>query len=150
MTNSSPDETDCYTCRQEAAGEAAPRRERIFASDYWRLVHSFNSALEGWLVLVPRRHVTAIAELTEGEAAELGPLLRKVSKALRDELGCSKTYVIQFAEAEGFEHVHFHVVARPPDLPHEMQGPRVFHFLRQPVVTITDFSPVSITEIPHR
>jgi diadenosine tetraphosphate (Ap4A) HIT family hydrolase len=45
---------------------------------------------------------------------------------------CDKTYVVQFGEAEGFEHLHFHVVPRPRDLPGEHRGPGVFHYLRQP------------------
>jgi diadenosine tetraphosphate (Ap4A) HIT family hydrolase len=44
-------------------------------------------------------------------------------------LGCQKTYVAQFAEAEGFAHVHFHVVPRPPDLARELRGPRIFQLL---------------------
>jgi diadenosine tetraphosphate (Ap4A) HIT family hydrolase len=43
--------------------------------------------------------------------------------------GCQKTYVVQFAEAEGFSHVHFHVLPRPADLPAEHRGPRVFGLL---------------------
>ncbi|MGB6455345.1 MAG: hypothetical protein WBH47_12765 [Streptosporangiaceae bacterium] len=44
-------------------------------------------------------------------------------------LGCQKTYVAQFAEAEGFAHVHFHVVPRPPDLARDLRGPRIFQLL---------------------
>ena len=124
--------SDCYTCRQEVADHGTERRERILATDRWRLVHSFDSALEGWLVLLPRRHVVAIHDLTGEEAAELGPLLRRVSVALRDELSCDKTYVIQLAEAEGFSHVHFHVVPRSAELPTDRRGPGVFWYLRQP------------------
>ena len=76
----------------------------------WRVAHAFGTSLPGWLVVVPRRHVIALDELTAGEAADLGPLLRALTAAMRAVLGCGKTYVALFAEAEGFEHVHFHVV----------------------------------------
>jgi diadenosine tetraphosphate (Ap4A) HIT family hydrolase len=95
-------------------------------------VHSFNSSLEGWLVLLPRRHVTAVDELSDDEARELGSILRRSSGALREELGCPKTYVMQFSEAEGFSHLHFHIVPRPVDLPVEHRGSGIFHYLRQP------------------
>jgi diadenosine tetraphosphate (Ap4A) HIT family hydrolase len=120
---------DCYTCAREAEGDLAPLRERIAADDLWRVGHAFNSALPGWLVLVPRRHVTAIADLTDAEARALGPWQVRLSRALHEALGCQKTYVAQFAEAEGFSHVHFHIVPRPPDLPPELRGPRVFQLL---------------------
>jgi diadenosine tetraphosphate (Ap4A) HIT family hydrolase len=121
--------SDCYTCMQEAAGSGAPPWERIAADRHWRVVHAFNSAVPGWLVLVPRRHVTALAELTDAEAAVLGSWQVRLSRALARVLGCQKTYVAQFAEAEGFAHVHFHIVPRPPDLARDLRGPGIFQLL---------------------
>jgi len=118
-------EQGCYPCHQAAAADPPPR-ERILRTDHWRVVHTFEAGLPGWLVLLPLRHVTSLAELGPAEAAELGPLIVDLSKALVAEFGCSKTYVMQFAEAPGFGHVHFHVVPRMPDLPAELRGPRVF------------------------
>ena len=120
---------DCYTCAQEAAGATAPPWERIAADEHWRVAHAFNTAVPGWLVLVPRRHVTTLAELTNAEAAALGSWQVRLSRALARVLGCQKTYVAQFAEAEGFAHVHFHVVPRPPDLARDLRGPRIFRLL---------------------
>ena len=90
-----------------------------------RVAHAFGTSLPGWLVVVPRRHVIALDELTAGEAADLGPLLRALTAAMRGVLGCSKTYVALFTEAEAFEHVHFHVVPRSPDMDPALRGPRV-------------------------
>jgi len=120
---------DCYTCAQEAAGREAPPWQRIAADEHWRVAHAFNSAVPGWLVLVPRRHVTALADLTDAEAAALGSWQVRLSRALARVLGCQKTYVAQFAEADGFAHVHFHVVPRPPDLARDLRGPRIFGLL---------------------
>ena len=83
----------------------------------------------GWLVLVPRRHTVALDDLTADEAADLGPLLRAVSSALRDVVRCRKTYVALFAEAEGFQHIHFHIIPRQPGLEADLRGPRVFGLL---------------------
>ncbi len=121
--------TDCYTCAQSAAGSDAAPWERIAADEHWRVAHAFNSAVPGWLVLVPRRHVIALAELTDAEAAALGSWQVRLSRALGRVLGCPKTYVAQFAEADGFAHVHFHIVPRPPDLDRELRGPRIFQLL---------------------
>jgi diadenosine tetraphosphate (Ap4A) HIT family hydrolase len=105
--------------------------ERIYVDEFWRVAHAFDSSLAGWLIVVPRRHVEAIAELTPAEAASLGTVLHRASIALTNTLRCQKTYVMQFAEAEGFSHVHFHVVPRMADLPEEHRGPRIFHYLGQ-------------------
>jgi len=55
-----------------------------------------------------------------------------VSAALRDVVGCEKTYVLQLAESQGFNHVHFHVVPRRADLPEDCRGPRIFDLLGSP------------------
>jgi diadenosine tetraphosphate (Ap4A) HIT family hydrolase len=104
----------------------------IWLSDGWRVAHSFNSALLGWLVVVPRRHIESIHELSDDESVELGRLLRRASQALVDVVGCQKTYVMMFAEAAGFNHVHFHVVPRAHDLDAEHRGSSIFEYLKRP------------------
>ncbi|WP_131741143.1 HIT family protein [Actinomadura roseirufa] len=120
---------DCLSCEHEARWESLPPRDRIARDAHWRLSHAFGTDLPGWLVLVPRRHVTSVAELTDAEAAALGDWQVRSSRALQAVVGCVKTYVAQFAEAEGFAHVHFHIVPRMGDLAEEFRGPRVFGLL---------------------
>jgi len=117
---------DCYTCRREAGFDALPPRERIAFDAWWRVAHAIETTVPGWLVLVPRRHVGTIAELTDEEATTLGGWQVRLSRALHTVTDCAKTYVVQFAEKPGFEHVHFHVIPRPPDLAPELRGPGVF------------------------
>ena len=59
----------------------------------------------------------------------LGLLLHSASTALREVTGCEKTYVMLFAEQEGFAHLHVHLVPRMPWFTDEQVGPRVFGFL---------------------
>ncbi|MET7986560.1 MULTISPECIES: HIT family protein [unclassified Streptomyces] len=123
---------DCYVCGKEAEFDDLPPRECVAFDQHWRVAHVFNTAMPGWLVLLPRRHVTAVHDLTDAEAAALGMWQVKLSRALRSTTGCAKTYVIQFAEAEGFAHVHFHIVPRMADLRPEHRGPGVFELLGRP------------------
>lgn len=123
------EDRDCHSCRNTERLAELPPRERIGFDEHWRVAHAFGTALEGWLVLVPRRHVTAIAELAADEAAGLGAWQTRLSQALHAVTGCAKTYVVQFAEAEGYGHVHFHIIPRMPDLPATHRGPRVFQLL---------------------
>ncbi len=109
--------TTCKSCqlmirRNEGA---APPWDNIYRSAYWDLVHAYNTSYLGWLVLVARRHIEALDEMTAAEASDLGALLREVSIALKRERCCQKTYVMQFAESAEHRHVHFHVVPRMPD-----------------------------------
>lgn len=123
---------NCFVCDNNDRFEALPARERIAADTYWRVAHAVDTALPGWLVLVPRRHVTAVADLTDPEAAGLGTWQVRLSRALRAVTGCVKTYVVQFAEKQGFDHVHFHLVPRMSDLADDRRGPRVFQYLDPP------------------
>lgn len=119
---------DCYVCGVNAMPDP-PRSEVVVDDDHWRVAHAFGTSVPGWLVVVPRRHVVALSELTAEEAAQLGPLLVRLTEALQEVLGCEKTYVALFAEAEGFSHVHFHVVPRMADLDPSRRGPSVFQLL---------------------
>ncbi|MFJ8857642.1 HIT family protein [Streptomyces sp. NPDC102451] len=123
---------DCYVCGREAQFGELPPRECVVFDELWRVAHAFDTAVPGWLVLLPRRHVTAVHDLTDAEAAALGTWQVKLSRALRSVTGCVKTYVIQFAEAEGFAHAHFHIVPRMPGLPPEQRGAGVFGLLGRP------------------
>ena len=125
----------CRTCELTECRDAgkAPLWDCIYRSQFWDVVHSYNTALPGWLCLVARRHIAALDEITEDEAVELGQLIRRVSVALKEATGCTKTYVVQFAEAPGHMHVHVHVIPRKLDLPADRRGPDIFKYLGVPV-----------------
>ncbi|MCC9308555.1 HIT family protein [Kitasatospora sp. RB6PN24] len=120
---------DCLSCARTAVLAGLPPRERVAVDEHWRVAHAFGAGLLGWLVLLPRRHVLSIAELTDEEAAGLGHWQVRLSRALTEETGCRKVYLAQFAEAPGFGHVHFHLVPRPPELAQELRGPGIFGLL---------------------
>ncbi|MXY47735.1 MAG: HIT family protein [Gemmatimonadetes bacterium] len=121
----------CKTCemtRQRRLGNA-PLWDNVYQAGFWDVVHAYNSALPGWLVLVLHRHIESVDELTEQEAVELGILIRRVSLSLKRVLGCMKTYVIQFSEARLHPHVHFHIVPRMADQPDDRRSARIMGYL---------------------
>jgi diadenosine tetraphosphate (Ap4A) HIT family hydrolase len=122
--------TDCKTCELISRRDAnhAPLWDCIYRTPLWDVVHNYQTALPGWLVLVARRHLGSIDELTHEESVELGNLLRQVSLALKEITGCVKTYVIQFAEMAEHQHVHFHIVPRMADLPEDRRGTNIFTY----------------------
>jgi diadenosine tetraphosphate (Ap4A) HIT family hydrolase len=141
-------------CRSCELGEAPdkPLRERVLVTDSWRVAHAFDTSLPGWLVVVPHEHVESLSDLSDEAAAELGPLLQRLSRALESVVGCTKAYVLFLAEADGFPHVHLHVVPRMPDQPAEERGPRIFSRLGVPDHEVVpeeerDVLAVRITEV---
>jgi len=129
-----PLNVECFTCTQEA-NDQLPQRERVWRVPGWRVAHSFNSSLPGWVVVVPTRHVESFEELSTEEASVLGELLRDLTVALKSVTGCQKTYVILLAEAEGFTHMHFHVVPRMENLPSDRRGTGIFAYLKEEPLT---------------
>ena len=123
--------TGCRTCSRSALRDAgkAPPWDSIVRTPGWDVVHAFGTSVAGWTVLVARRHITAVADMTDAEALELGPLIKSVSRALHRTMGCRKTYVVQFAEHPNHPHVHVHVIPRANDLPEELLGPGIFRQL---------------------
>jgi diadenosine tetraphosphate (Ap4A) HIT family hydrolase len=114
----------CRLCR---ADRPAPPGGVIHADGVWRVEHiGAPIPLLGWLVIAPARHVTTFADLTTDEASRFGVLAQHVSAALTAALHPTRVYVSLFGEGEGFEHIHFHVVPRPPDLLPEFHGPKIF------------------------
>ena len=119
----------CFACDHQAS-PSLPPREDVVHTDHWRVAHAFNSTLPGWLVINPTRHLTSFTALTPEAAHELGGLVLRLGVALERVTGCVKTYLMQFSEAEGFSHLHLHVVPRMPDHPADARGPKVFAYLK--------------------
>ncbi len=77
----------------------------------------------------PTTHLTSFPDLSPDAADELGGLVRRLGIALAEVTGCVRTYLMQFSEAEGFSHLHLHLVPRMADHPEDALGPSVFAFL---------------------
>jgi diadenosine tetraphosphate (Ap4A) HIT family hydrolase len=126
--------SSCMTCLLLAQRDTGlcPLWDNIYRTQYWDVVHSYNTALPGWVVLVVRRHIEAVADLSQAESIELGLLITATSQALTEVIHCAKTYVIQFAEAVEHPHVHVHIVPRMADQPADRRGPLIFGYLGVP------------------
>ena len=103
--------SDCFSCAAEQRPTFRPGNRSTWTRTGGSRTRSGRPSPGGWSCC-PAWHVLALDEPTPAEAAGLGPVLRAVTAALREVTGCEKTYVALFAEAEGFSHVHFHVVPR--------------------------------------
>ena len=122
----------CTTCELVARRDAGgvPDWDAILRTDHFDVVHAYGTSHPGWIVLVLRRHIAAVHEMTTAESVELGQLIRSVSLGLEAVVGCEKTYIIQFAEGEGHHHVHFHVVPRYAGMDPEIIGPGIFNTMK--------------------
>ena len=80
----------------------------IAATAHWRVEHCVGPLGVGTLLVKPSRHVESVAALSADEAAELGPLLARVSDAVSRLCAPEQVYVCLWSHAERRPgHVHF-------------------------------------------
>jgi diadenosine tetraphosphate (Ap4A) HIT family hydrolase len=113
---------ECWVCRSSSGEQRISPGQTIYAGDYWLVEHAYPVSRSGWLVIVLKRHVEALHELTSEEFVELGAIQSRASTLLHETLHSQKEYVSCYAEREHFHHIHFHVFAKPHDLPDELLG----------------------------
>lgn len=82
---------DCLACDLARGRQPLPGG-LIYRTGSWLVEHCVGPLGLGTLIVKPERHVTAVADLTEEEAAELGPLLRRASQVASQLVGCEQVY----------------------------------------------------------
>ena len=110
-------------CEKHRLGEAGDGGV-LYADDlvFAGHVHTMGGpgAYRGWLVVEPMRHVPDLGDLTDDEAARIGWLANRSSRALKDVLGAEHVYAFVFGD--GVPHLHVHLAPRYPDTPREYWG----------------------------
>ena len=98
----------CLLC-DPAAADAAFDRVRLWEDEEWRLSAVLRGPIPGFTHLEPRRHIPYVTDLDGPEAASFGPVLARVTEALRAAAAAEKTYVYIFGDRVP----HFHVNLAP-------------------------------------
>ena len=84
----------------------------IYKTHLWVVEPCVGPLNLGTLIVKPARHVTAVADLTDEETAELGPLLRRSSWVAGRLVGASNVYNCLWSHATSTP-VHIHYVVQP-------------------------------------
>jgi diadenosine tetraphosphate (Ap4A) HIT family hydrolase len=97
----------CLACDLRDGRLALPGG-RIHESGGWIVEHTVGPLGLGTLVVKPVRHVVRVSELDEGEAAALGPLLRRVAAVVDELANPEQVYVALWSHADALPgHIHF-------------------------------------------
>jgi diadenosine tetraphosphate (Ap4A) HIT family hydrolase len=102
---------DCLACDLAAGREQLPGG-LIYRTDSWLVEHCVGPLGLGTLIVKPERHVTAVADLTAAEAAELGPLLQRASWVASRLVDAEQVYNCLWSHA-GAVPGHLHYVIQP-------------------------------------
>ncbi|MEU3739237.1 hypothetical protein AB0E78_19380 [Streptomyces sp. NPDC032198] len=86
----------------------------LLRTPHWTVEHCVGPLGVGTLVVKPLRHITGVHEMSAGESAGLGPLLARVTSALRTAVGeeCEQVYVCLWSH-HGRVPGHIHFVVQP-------------------------------------
>lgn len=122
----------CVICEKLAVLGTLPASENVWGTEHWAVVHAFDTALEGWLVLLSRAHALSYADLSDDAVQELGLVQKRLTNALQTVLGAQKTYAVTFAEHGDYPHLHVHVIPRMLDQAPDLKGPNIFKLLGVP------------------
>ena len=105
----------CSICEHVAGRVSAPGGP-IYDDGLWLVSHHSGPHTDpGELIIQVRRHCESLADLTEAEAAALGPILRAGVAAIERVVRPERTYVASYNER--VRHVHFFLLPRTPALP---------------------------------
>jgi diadenosine tetraphosphate (Ap4A) HIT family hydrolase len=121
---------ECWSCRSKTGEKRISPGAVIYDGAYWQVEHAYPVAVKGWLIIVLKRHAEALHELSADEFMELGQIQAKLTRFLYEELDCEKEYISCYAEVEHFYHIHFHVFAKPNNLPADLKGGKSYALIK--------------------
>src|SRR5205809_306713 len=101
----------CIACDISAGRRELPGG-LIHRSDHWLVEHCIGPLGVGTLIVKPERHVLLVAELSDAETAELGPLLKLTTQVLGALCDPDQVYVCLWSHAGG-RPSHLHFVVQP-------------------------------------
>ncbi len=109
----SADAPGCLACDVNNL-RVAPLGGLIIATDTWVADHCIPPMARGYVILKPRRHVTAVADLSPAEAGDFGVVAQRLMAAMRTVLAPARIYRFDFGES--LDHLHFHLMPRHPGM----------------------------------
>jgi ATP adenylyltransferase len=105
------DVSGCFGCDLLAGRRELPGGI-VHETSSWVVNHVVGPLNVGTLVVGPRDHIVAVAELGDAAAAELGPLLRETARVVEEICRPEQTYVCLWSHGPAARK-HLHFVVQP-------------------------------------
>ena len=100
---------DCFRCRLEDD-------DCVWTSERWLLHAPWEPpGLPVIVLLAPREHYAELDDLPEAMAAEVGPLISRIERAVYSVGEIGRVHVCKWGD--GSEHMHWWFIARPARIP---------------------------------
>ncbi len=108
--------------QKKVAGSGCPfcsegvlSKQAVFEEDGCYALLNYKPAVEGHMLIIPKRHVERFEDLTAAEGAGIHAMIARVDRAERQALGATGYALLQKNGAEAGQsvpHVHFHYFPR--------------------------------------
>jgi diadenosine tetraphosphate (Ap4A) HIT family hydrolase len=116
-------------CNYCAVERDTPEEEWLYRDPLWSVAGHTLLDEPGWAIVMLRRHVERIGELTAEELQSLGPMAARMSEAISSVTAAEKVYVVLFLETN--HHFHLLLTPREADAPPSLRGPALLVNRRQ-------------------
>jgi diadenosine tetraphosphate (Ap4A) HIT family hydrolase len=116
---------ECIACELSDGRRFLPGGP-IHSTDHWLVEHCIGPLGLGTLIVKPVRHVTSVGDLSDAEAVELGPLLKRASAVAGELAGADQVYNCLWSHSGGVPgHIHYVVqpVTKQQMAEHAAHGP---------------------------
>jgi len=142
-TNGSKRMENCIICQKHQA----PDNTIIHETDNFIIAHYLTSKenptmYKGHVFIEPKRHITCYSQINDAESAELGSLVQKTGKALKEELKAEHIYM--FSIMHMAPHLHIHMVPRYEGTPKEYWDREVHNWPNAPKLNAEEIKELSI------
>jgi len=106
------------------AGERELAGGRIFQTEHWVVEHCIGTLGVGTLILKPFRHIVGLADMSDAEAADLGPLMQRATSIIEALTDADQVYACLWSHADWTPgHIHFVLQPAWNDLRSRYPGP---------------------------
>mmetsp|Transcript_15129 Transcript_15129/g.20879 ORF Transcript_15129/g.20879 Transcript_15129/m.20879 type:complete len:154 (-) Transcript_15129:155-616(-) len=111
----------CKLCQQVTKEVSISHGGVLYEDDLWIVVHTGDPVgVIGWLQLIGKRHFQGPADMTDIEAANVGPMLRHCEAIIKQISGAPNVFTA--ALGASYPHFHCHMVPIIPGSIKEVNG----------------------------
>ena len=117
-----------------------PRREFVVHRDDHHIAFLPNFHVQrGYVLVAPIAHrEDVVQDFPLDDYLAMQTLVRAISRALSQTVATERIYVLSLGSQQGNAHVHWHVVALPPDVPYDQQQFAALMHESHGVIDLTD------------
>jgi diadenosine tetraphosphate (Ap4A) HIT family hydrolase len=112
----------CFVCGIVSRDPDFPKHHVVYEDDAVIAFLNKYPTQYGYTLVAPKEHKERVADdFTLEEYLGLQRVVHQVAKAVGEEVGAERVYLLSLGSNEGNAHVHWHVVPLPPCTPYEEQ-----------------------------